>query len=149
MESLSEVEIQRWLHLRAIEWAAWPAFVTQPIVPILFIFFPFVTVILALVIADFLWRFVRYSFVVPSLAKSGALFCGLLTWPGAIGSAIYLLAHHRYGMAPFAIFWPFLAAYVSLPGALLAGVVGRPTLVGRIEVELAKRVGYISQDAVL
>ena len=149
LATFTESEVQRWLRLRAIEWAAWPAFVTQPVVPILFAFFPFLSVVIALVVADFLWRFVRYSFISPSLAKNGALFVVVLEWPSAVGAAIYLLSQHRYGTSALALLWPFLAAYVSLPMALLARAVRRPTLIGRIELELAKRVGYVSQDAVL
>jgi hypothetical protein len=149
LATFTESEVQRWLHLRAIEWAAWPAFVTQPVVPILFALYPFLSVAIALVVADFLWRFVRYSFISPSLARIGALFVGVLKWPSAVGAAIYLLSQHRYGTSALALLWPFLAAYVSLPMALLARAVRRPTLIGRIELELAKRVGYVSQDAVL
>ena len=147
--TFNDAEIRRWHHLRAIEWSAWPAFITQPVVPILFIFFPLLSVIVGLVIADFLWRFVRYSLIVPRLAQVGSLFVAFFKWPSVIGAAIYMFAHHRYGMATLAIFWPWLAAFVATPANLFAVAVGRPTLVGRIEIEFGKRVGYIPQDAVL
>jgi hypothetical protein len=54
LRSYTEPELQRWLHLRAIEWAAWPAFITQPVVPILFMFFPALFVIIGLIAVDFL-----------------------------------------------------------------------------------------------
>jgi hypothetical protein len=149
LHAFSEAELERWLHLRAIEWAAWPAFVTQPVIPILFIFFPVLSVIVGLLIADFLWRFIRYSFVSPELAKTGALFTVFLKWPSALGSAVYLFIHQQHGLAIFALLWPLLAGFVSAPVSFFASLVGHPTLVGRIELELAKRVGYVSQDAVL
>jgi hypothetical protein len=147
LRTFSEGELQRWLYLRAIEWSVWPAFVSQPIVPVLLIFFPAIWVLVGLLITDFLWRFIRYSFVSPSLANDGAFFVVILKWPSAIGSAIYLLVHQRYGMAVLALLWPLLAGFVSAPGSLLVAVgAGRPTLVGQIELELAKRIGHVSRD---
>src|SRR4029450_9751118 len=131
LHTYGEPELQRWLHLRAIEWAAWPAFVTQPVIPILFIFFPVLSVI-GILIADFIWRFIRYSFVSPSLADAGASFVIFLKWPCAIGSAIYLFIDQQYGSAILALLWPVLASFLSAPVSLLASAIGRPTLVGRI-----------------
>src|SRR4029450_9215815 len=122
LHTYGEPELQRWLHLRAIEWAAWPAFVTQPVIPILFIFFPVLSVI-GILIADFIWRFIRYSFVSPSLADAGGAFVVFilyafrspcldgagaslfffLKWPFASGSAIYLFIDKQYGSAIFAL----------------------------------------------
>jgi hypothetical protein len=145
LRGFSEAEIQHWLHLRAIEWATWPAFVTQPVIPILFISFPIPSVVIGLLIADFLWRFIRYRGVVPRLARAGTLF-SVLKRPSAIGSAIYIFTNQRQGVALLAFLWPLLAVLVSAPVTLLASACGHPTLVGLIELELAKRVGYVSRD---
>ena len=99
LSQYSELELQRWLHLRAIEWCAWPVFLSQPILPLLLIWFPAVSVLVAVVAAEFLWRFVRYSFISPRLASAGATFVVFLKWPCAIGAAIYLAVQHRYPVA--------------------------------------------------
>jgi len=145
----SKPEIERWLQIRAIEWASWPAFVTQPIVPILLIFFPWILVIVVLVISDLCWRFVRYSFISPDLVDIGALFTVFLKWPNAIIATIYFFIHHQYGLGLVALFWPLISGFVSFPVSLIASLFGRPTLVGRIELELAKRIGYVSKDTIL
>jgi hypothetical protein len=147
--SYSEPEIQQWLHLRAIEWCAWPVFLSQPLVPVLLIFYRVVPVLLAVVVAEILWRFVRYSLVSPRLASMGANFVIILKWQCAIGAAIYLAIHGAYGLAILAFAWPFVASAASLPGTLLWALAGRRTWVGAAELALAKRIGYVSPDATL
>jgi len=145
----SEPELQRWLHLRAIEWCAWPVFLSQPIVPVLLVFYPPLPILLAVVAAEILWRFVRYSFVSPRLASIGANLVIIFKWPCAIGTALYLFIHQRYPLAVLALVWPFVASVASLPGTFLWVLFRRPTLVGAAELELAKRIGYVSPDATL
>ena len=147
--SYNEAELQRWLHLRAIEWCAWPVFLSQSVVPLLLISFSPVPVIIGVIAAEFLWRFVRYSFVSPGLASAGATFVGFTKWPFGIGAAIYLYFHHRYGVAILALIWPLIASFASAPITLIGALFGRHTLVGAVELELAKRIGYVSEEATL
>jgi hypothetical protein len=149
LSQYSEPELQRWLHLRAIEWCAWPVFLSQPLVPLLLIVFPPVPVLVSVVAAEFLWRLVRYAFVSPRLASAGATFVIFLKWPCAIGAAIYLAIQHRYLVALLAILWPLIASIASAPATFIAALFRRHTLVGVVELELAKRVGYVSEDATL
>ena len=142
-------ELQRWLHLRAIEWCAWPVFLSQPLVPLLLIVFPPFPVLLVVVAAEFLWRFVRYAFVSPRLASVGAVFVIVLKWPCAIGAAIYLVVQHRYPIALLAILWPLVASLAPVSVTLIAALFGRHALVGVVELQLAKRIGYVSEDATL
>jgi hypothetical protein len=147
LRQYSEPELQRWLHLRAIEWCAWPVFLSQPLVPLLLLIFSPFAVLLGVVIAEFIWRFIRYSFVSPRLVNVGATFVIFLKWPCAIAAAIYLLVEHRYGVAVLAILWPLIASIASVPATMIAALFGRHTQVGLVELELAKRVGYVSKDA--
>lgn len=149
LSQYSEPELQRWLHVRAIEWCAWPVFLSQPLVPLLLIVFPPLPILLGVVAAEFLWRFVRYAFVSPRLVSSGATFVIFLKWPCTIGAAIYLAVQHRYPVALLAIVWPFVASLASVPITLIAALFGRHTLVGVVELQLAKRIGYVSEDATL
>ena len=149
LSQYSEPELQRWLHLRAIEWCAWPVFLSQPLLPALLVAFPPIPLIVAVVAAEFLWRFVRYSFVSPYLASAGATFVVTAKWPLAIGATICLVLQHRYSVAVLAIVWPLVASFASVPATLIAALFGRHTLVGAVELELAKRIGYVTQDATL
>ena len=149
LSQYTEPELQRWLHLRAIEWCAWPVFLSQPIVPLLFIALSPIPVLLAVLAAELLWRFVRYAFVSPRLASAGATFVIFLKWPCAIGAAIYLFIQHRYAVGLLAVLWPLVASIVSVPGTLITALFGRHTLVGVVELQLAKRIGYVSEETTL
>ena len=142
----TDAEVRRWLHIRAIEWCAWPAFVSQPLIPVLLMVFPFWNVIGSLMAAEIFWHFVRYSFVSPTLAKGGALTTAFLKWPCALGSAVYLSIHRHYLLAAIALLWPLLSGFVNGPVILAAAIFGVHGQIGRIELEMAKRIGYVSED---
>jgi len=139
-DSYTDEEIKRWLWLRAVEWSSFPAFISQPVAPILFIFFPWYFVVLAVVALGFIWRFIRYSFVSVGLAYSAVVPVVWLKWPASIGSSIYLFVHHEAIAAILALVWPYLAG-------LVGAVVGRPNQVGLIELAFAKKIGYVSKNA--
>jgi len=134
----TEPELRRWLRLRAIEWANWPAFISQPLLPVLLVFFSWPYPLAGLIAADVLWALVRYSWVSPRLASLAALAVAWLKWPSVVGSAMYLLAHRSYAAGVIAVLWPLLAGFVRVPAQL-----------GKIELMLAKKVGYVDQTAQL
>lgn len=131
LENYTGPEIERWLHLRAIEWVGWPSFVTQPVVPVLIVFFPWYWVIAGLFALNVLWFVVRYSFISPRLAQLAVYFV-ILKWPATLASAVYLFIHRSYPSGVLALLWPFLSGLVGVPGR-----------VGDVSVVLAHRVGYI------
>jgi hypothetical protein len=118
----SDQENLTWCYLRAIEWKAWPAFISQPIVPIFFIFFPWYLILLGLVILSWLWATVRHSFVSPSMAEMGVFFVKLkwITIPVAV---IYLAYTGHYVLAGVSLFWTYLAAIVGFVPGGLTGVI--------------------------
>jgi hypothetical protein len=134
--TLTEPEIQRWLWLRAVEWCGFPAFISQPIVPILLIFFPVSEVIPSIIILGISWCSVRYAFVNVFIANHASIFVAFLKWPAAIGSFIYLLIHKQYLSGFVALLWPLVAGFISIPGK-----------VGIIELSFAKKIGYVDQSA--
>ncbi|MGB7583100.1 MAG: hypothetical protein WBL85_11715 [Sedimentisphaerales bacterium] len=129
-------EIKRWLWLRSIEWAALPAFVSQPLAPILFIFFPWYLVLGVVVILGVLWCLLRYLFVNVAFATIACCIVVWLKWPSAVGSAIYLFFHHHPLPAIIALLWPLLAGFAGIPGK-----------VGVIELAFAKKIGFVSPSA--
>jgi hypothetical protein len=132
----TEEELRRLLWLRAVEWANWPVFLSQPIAPILFIFLWWPYVLASVIFIDILWAFVRYSFVSISFAKLGPILVAWTKWPAAIGSSIYLFIHGSYVAATIALLWPLVAGFMSIPAQ-----------VGRIELLFAKKIGYVNLDA--
>ena len=59
-EGYTDDEVRRWLWLRAMEWDAFPAYISQPIAPILFIFYPWYLVLLAVLCIGLIWCLIRY-----------------------------------------------------------------------------------------
>jgi len=112
----TDAEIQRWCLLRAIEWCVFPAFASQPLVPIMFLLFPWYWVIAVVVALNFLWSGIRYSCVNITAARAACLFVTLAKWPLAIGSAIYLFINREFVPDLIALFWPLLAGLIPLPG---------------------------------
>jgi hypothetical protein len=132
LSTWTDAEIRRWLHLRAIEWCVFPSFATQPLVPIMFIFFAWYWVIAAVVALDILWSVIRYSYVNVAVARNACLFVAFAKWPCAVGSAIYLFIHRQFVAGLIALFWPLLAGFIPLPGKI-----------GIIELAFAKKLGYV------
>jgi len=130
----TEAEIQRWLWLRAVEWTAFPTFISQPLVPIMFIFFPWYWVIATIVALGVLWCVIRYSYVNVTIATIACVFVVWAKWPAAIGSAIYLFLNHQPVPAFIALVWPLVGGFVGVPGKI-----------GVTELAFAKKIGYVSQ----
>ena len=137
-ETYSDDEIKRWLWLRAVEWTAFPAYLSQPIAPILFIFYPWYFVVLGDFIAGIIWCFIRYSFVSVRLADAVVIPVVWLKWPAAIGCSIYLFCHHQIGGGVIAFIWPLVASFAGIPGKI-----------GVIELTFAKKIGFVPPDAEL
>jgi hypothetical protein len=134
----TEDEIKRWLWLRAIEWGAFPAYLSQPVAPILFIFYHWYFVVLGVVALGLIWCFFRYSFVSVGLSSAVVLPVVWLKWPAAVGSSIYLFVHHQHAAGVVALLWPLVASFTGVPGQI-----------GVIELALAKKIGFVSPDAEL
>lgn len=137
----TEDELRRWLLLRATEWCYFPGFISQPVVPISLIFFPLVTVLLSIFLINLLWVYVRYSYVNINLARFAVFFVGYLKWPATIGSFIYLLINKQYLPAVVALLWPAIV--------LIKIFFGYPGKIGVIELEFAKKIGYVNKNASL
>lgn len=128
---LNSLEVDRFLWLGAAEWANWPSFVSQPIVPCLLIFYPWYYILGAVFIFDVLWAKIRYTYVSVTAATKAVIFVSFLKWPAGVFSAIYLLREHRYLSSALAIAWPIG----------LCGVVGIPGQIRRIEPMFARKMG--------
>lgn len=131
---LNDSQLRQWLWLRATEWLNFPSFISQPIVPVLLIFFYWPWVLGGVFAADVLWAFVRYSYVNVRAASYAVNFVALSKWPFAIGSAVFLFVHHNTLAGVLAIAWPLLCGFIMVPGQI-----------GKIEILFAKDIGYIGE----
>ena len=111
---------------------------SQPIVPILFIFVPWYYVLLVVIVLSWLWAAVRHNFVSYVLADLGVLFVKLkwITIPVAV---FYLAYTEHYVLAVVALLWTFLA---SIVGFVLAP--GGQT--GKIQKMFMASFGYEPQN---
>ena len=135
-ESYTEPELHRWLWLRAVEWSGFPGYISQIVVPILFIFYPWWQIVLGLVLVGLVWCVVRYWFISVAISSTACLAVVWLKWPVCIGSAIYLFIQRQFIAGVIALIWPLLAGFTVPPGK-----------VGVIELRLAKRIGYVAADS--
>lgn len=104
-----------WFQLRAIEWGRYPIFLSQPIAPILLLFFSWGSVVVGVILANIFWSFlVRYRFVNVSVVYWGVLFVRL-KWLLCPGVAIYLFFNGRTIPAILSLSWPVL---IFILGAL-------------------------------
>ncbi len=99
----------QWAWLRAVEWGDWPIFISQPVAPIVLLFFPWWSVIIVVIVINVTWSlFVRYNVVITSLAFWGAIFCSIEVDFLPVRHDIFSGATVREGTAALALFWPLV-----------------------------------------
>ncbi len=89
----TDVEIERWLWPRAVGWVA--AFLSQPLAPIVFIFFPSYWVIAAISMLGILWSLIRCFFVNMTISTIACFVIVGAKWAPAIVSAVYFMKRSR------------------------------------------------------
>jgi hypothetical protein len=120
LHGYSQDEVMRLCWLRALEWLSWPAFLSQPVLPMLYLFWPWYSVLIGVAIVSIAWRFVRNKFTSYRLASVGCLFVRL-KWPTIFTLAIYFLLHGKYFLSALTLVTP-LVAMAMIP--LSTGTVG-------------------------
>jgi hypothetical protein len=128
-------ENKRWAWLRAIEWKAWPGFVSQPFIPVLFAFLPFYEVIIGLIMINCLWIALRWRLINISWASVGAIVVVFAKWPICILMTVYFVVKGAYLLALLSITWPFLSGLISFPCAVGYGI-------GVYELRFLEKMGY-------
>jgi hypothetical protein len=133
----SDYENMQYVRLRAIEWASWPIFVSQPIAPIALLFFPWWKVILFILIAGFFWALlIRDFLIVPMLAYVGSLIV-YLKWLACPITAGILVFSGSPRIAVLALLWPLLASVMPLVIFPF-----KPPRLGDIEMRFMQSLGY-------
>jgi len=133
IHGLSAKELKRFIWLRAIEWANWPLFVSQPVIPIAMIFLNWWWVVGGIIFLNALWSTIKYRFFSLPAAMAGVIFVRL-RWIAVIISGLYFACIQNYYLAFLAVLWPILSALIVFPGKL-----------NRIRSLIAKSIGYNSE----
>ena len=102
----------KWTLLRAIEWARFPLFATQPIIPILIIFYPWKWVAIGIYLATWAWMPVRGSFISLSISQAAATFSHV-KFLTCLGAGVFFVLEERWIEAVVATFWPLFAVMFS------------------------------------
>ena len=146
----TDEENTRWAWLRAVEWASWPLFMSQPVVPVLLYFYRWQLVLVATLIVSLAWSvFIVPHSVAPRLATAGVFFVRLKVI--AVPAIAYLL--WRQGRTPIAVvalLWPLLGPLVAgwvmmIPLALFSLTpLGRAAQVGIVQRRFLVTIGAIT-----
>ncbi len=138
----SDQENQVWSLARALEWDTWPVFLSQPIGSVAILRFSWWYVLLATLIATFVWaKFIRYRIVSPALADWGALIVKL-KWLTCPISAFILWQRGARAAAVVALSWPLLMMLILL---LLLPILILPlggSQIGKIQNMFMQSIGY-------
>jgi len=135
-----------WAWLRAVEWQHWPLFLSQPIVPVLLYFYPWVWVLGAMVVVSLLWTVCIVPYIVsPVLSYVGPLIvmAKFLTAPLV---AFALWRNGQIEIAALALLWPFLGPLIVgwlliIPEAALSPTsLGKHGQTGAVQRRLMERL---------
>ena len=129
-------ENAHWARLRAIEWKALPAFISQPLVPALLLSFAWYEIILGIIIAAIIWVPIRWRFMSIPVASASAIFVTFVKWPAAIAMGTFFLYKGLWLNSFISFFWPFLVLLVQFPYA------GGSKGLGDYEVRFMQIMGY-------
>jgi hypothetical protein len=103
----------RILLLRSTEWANWPLFIFQPIVPVLFLLIPWWGIIIGILILSYTWTLIRNRYHSLNLALLGAFFVRL-KWPVSIIMAMVFLLSGQYVRSVLSALWPVVTMFLML-----------------------------------
>jgi hypothetical protein len=146
-EQHSDDENLRWALLRAVEWKHWPLFLSQPVVPVLLYFYPWLWVIGLVVIATFLWWFIVAPQFTPSTAIDLAIYFVHLRFVSSPLMAYWIWQSDRPWIAVLALLWPFVGNLLvgwllMFPEAALASTArAKDAQIGVIQRRLMSRFG--------
>jgi hypothetical protein len=131
-DHFTQDELTRLCWLRAVEWLAWPAFLSQPLLPILYIYYPIYRVVLAVVLLGFLWLPLRHRFASLQLATLGCFWVRLKWLTIPIGLFV-LFREGRYVALATTMATPWIAPLLNAPAQFLAAIAQSPAQIGIVQ----------------
>jgi hypothetical protein len=137
-----------WCWLRAVEWIRWPYFISQPLAPLMLLFWPWQTVVLTVLVSNVLWYFlVRPAMVILPLAQFGVYFVRL-KWLVCPAMGIYFFSIRQTANGLIALFWPLLMIVVpSIPVINLLALLVLPIgSIGPVQKRFMTALGYMPRE---
>ena len=139
----------RWAWLRAVEWREWPAYLSQPIIPILLYFYPWEWVIVSIAVSTFLWWLVVPSRTTPASGIDSAVYWFWLKGVTAPLMAYLMWQKDGQWMALAVLVSPFLVGWavgflLVIPQEVLSSVfpVLKASQIGVVQRWLMDSLGY-------
>src|SRR6266550_3040817 len=144
-------ENSRWVWLRAEEWGSYPNFLAPLWGIFVVYFYGWVTFLITLVVATFIWKlFIMKSFVSIRLLSSMAVFVNFLKWPLAIIFAgLTFFSHHGITFSLSLLLFPaitYFCAFFELPYNL-GGIMKQGKRKQELQTMIFKKLGLSDMRA--
>lgn len=137
---------ETWVLARSVEWFAFPAFLSQSVLPVCLAIFPHWLPVVLLLALDFWWRFFCHTFVSVTIAEIGYFFWRF-RWLFALISAFFLLYRGHPIYAIIALGWPMISTWSSAGTNAFAWKLGSPATLAKVQTRFGKAIGlHIKQD---
>ena len=133
---------EMWVHFRALEWFALPAFISQPVLPLILAVFPRWELLLIVYAVDIFWRFICHMFVSVFAARF-AYFIWRLRWLSAILSCLWSFRQGHAVLAVAALLWPLVSTWLSVSTTWIARSLGGRADLAAVEARFAHRIGLV------
>jgi hypothetical protein len=134
----TEAELAQACHLRALEWAAWPAFISQPLIPLLYLRYAWWAVLLVVMGATLAWEPFCTRIANIRIATFGVFF-SKIKWASIPVACLVLLVKGHVAVAVLALCTPLLVGLLRAPFSFLR--IQSPPL-GPIEIRFLAQLGH-------
>jgi hypothetical protein len=116
MAELTPEEFKRFLHLRAVEWANWPSFLSPLYLPVALIFLSWPVVLIGQVILGVIWCTMRYARPDIEAATRWAIRVQKFKWIVAVVGFLGLAVQRQPILACIALAWPLVSGVLFFGG---------------------------------
>lgn len=140
----SDEEVARYAVLRAIEWVAWPSFISIGLGPILLVLVAPIKLAIAVIVVDVIWYFISPVIYIYWLSNLG-IYLNRLKWVSAPVMALVFLASHNLWLAVIALLWPFIGLILSFPGAFIGGAAAFQNT-GKVEERIYAKIEQLRRS---
>ena len=139
VETMTPDEVTQLCWLRAVEWLGWPSFISQPLLPLLYVSYPVYWVLVAVACVGIVWLPFRYEFASLQLATLAALWVRLKWITIPIG-VYFLFEQHRYVAIVITLLTPWLVSFLNFPAVVFAVLARSPSEVGTVQQKFLRHI---------
>jgi hypothetical protein len=99
---------------RAVEWKMLPAFVAQPVFPLLFLIYSWKNVLIGVLVTNLIWNLVFCTAVVSLRLAALAMLWSKLKWLSIVTLGGYFIWRHHWFLAGLTVLTPIVAAVLGV-----------------------------------